>query len=127
MLTFPHSSLADVGRLDKDDDWDFGDLLTCGAPDPRSALKPDLDGLGVACKQAGDPKPAKMVDIVAVAKAGLTLRQELPLQVSLINSQAEGVSVLSSQCTSLGRYNHQTPVLIYSATRRARRFADPIG
>lgn len=58
--------LADDARLDDNDDRYLDDLFTSWGTDPRFALNADFDWLRIACKQAGEVKPAKMADIVAV-------------------------------------------------------------
>lgn len=67
--TSPPGPLADGGRLDYNGDWNLGDLLTCGAPDPPSASMADFDLLGVACKQVGVAKSGTLGDIVTMAEA----------------------------------------------------------
>lgn len=45
--------LADDARLDDDNSLDFGDILTCGAPDPCLELKADFNQGDIPCKQVG--------------------------------------------------------------------------
>lgn len=80
--TLPHGPLVDDGGLKDDDDWFLGDLFTCGALDPQFALKADFDRLLFACKQAAIGRPAKMTDIVAVAKELFESQQGPPPQVT---------------------------------------------
>lgn len=84
--TSQHGPLADDGRMDDDDNWVLGDLLTFGAPKPRSALKAGIDWLGIACEQVCVLKPATIANVVAVPDTGLKSQQDLPLQVILVNA-----------------------------------------
>lgn len=98
-----HGPLADYGCLDVDSDWELG----LGRPRyiwrPESTLskKADIDRLCVACDQAGVVKHETRADVVTMAKARLTFQRQLPPQVALVNWQAERISLLSAQGTSL--------------------------
>lgn len=71
------------------------------APDPRFALKADLDQLCIAYKQASMAKIDTTADVVGVVEAALEPEQKLTVQEALVQTQAKISAAFSARCTSL--------------------------